>query len=105
MLSLTNSDEKIKEMGKAQYLTYKMNNMNADSLLIKLADRLDNTQDGANFKKNNKAFFQNNERYEQWCIKYSKQTKSILDNLKNKCINNNHEELIDLIEDNIGVFL
>lgn len=42
VLNLTNDDEKIKEVGKDVYLAKKMNEMNDNTLTIKLCDRYDN---------------------------------------------------------------
>lgn len=42
VLSLTNDEEKIKEIGKAEYLSDKMKNLDDNTLVIKLCDRFDN---------------------------------------------------------------
>lgn len=45
VLELTSDTDKIKEMGKAEYLAQKINHMSPDALIIKLCDRLDNISD------------------------------------------------------------
>ena len=64
---LTSVDSDLKKVGKAQYLTNKMNKMSKDALTIKLCDRLDNISGGMSrsFKE-----------------KYTKETEHIINNLK-----------------------
>jgi len=76
---LTNDFNKLKELGKTNYLVQKMNKMSSNALIIKLADRLSNVSDfdTADLK---------------WAKKYSKQTEEILNQLKH--LNPTHERII-----------
>lgn len=89
---LTSDKEEIKIVGKDIYLTEKMNKMNPDALLIKLADRLDNVSDLT--MKN-----------EEWSRAYAVQTNYILTNLSNPILNIDHEMLIRVIRVKITPFL
>jgi len=73
---LTNNDEKLKMLGKEEYLIDKMLNMSSWALVIKLADRLHNLKD---FEK---IMLGDNDKAKKWVNNYAKQTKSIIDNLK-----------------------
>lgn len=80
---LTSDRSVIKEIGKAPYLTKKMNDMSAEALTIKLADRLDNVSDL-------------NDSDIQFTRRYLKETEFILDHLKRK-LNKNQQRLYNLI--------
>lgn len=86
---LTSDDDKIKEMGKADYLLHKMNNMSSYALVIKLCDRLHNCSDltiGS----------------EKFRNKYIKETRYILDNLDRK-MSQTHLRLIAEIYNKINL--
>ena len=80
---LTSDRSAIKKIGKAPYLTNKMNNMSLEALTIKLADRLDNVSD---LNASDIEFTQ----------KYLKETQYILEHLKRK-LNKNQQQLYNLI--------
>jgi len=83
---LTSDKEKIKEMGKTEYLSHKMINMSSWALVIKLADRLDNVSD---LKTSSPKFRE----------KYVPETKTILNNLKKgRKLTNTQVRLVDAIE-------
>lgn len=73
--ALTNDPEEIKRVGKTQHLLEKMAKMDDETLLIKLADRLDNVQDVT--------FDPTSERYE-WSQKYADQTQTLLESLETR---------------------
>ena len=86
---LTSDDKKIKEIGKTEYLKNKMSNMSSYALVIKLADRLDNTQDLNNTSQKFKD-------------KYIKETLSILDEIqKRRKLTRTQKKLVDMINNNI----
>lgn len=90
---LTSDEEKIKTQGKANYLKEKMSNMTKEALLIKLADRLDNVSDLTEMPKD----FQ---------IKYTKETKEILNELeKFGLLSGVHGQIIRAIKRKLGMFL
>lgn len=78
---LTSDEEELNKLGKAQYLTDKMNKISDKAKTIKLLDRLHNLKDIP--KDGN------------WFKKYSEQTKYILSNIKN--INTTQQKIIDEI--------
>jgi (p)ppGpp synthase/HD superfamily hydrolase len=84
---LTSDRAAIKEVGKAQYLTKKMNDMSMNALTIKLADRLDNVSDL-------------NASDLEFARKYLKETQFILENLKRK-LNKNQQRLYLLIKERV----
>lgn len=86
---LTSDRSAIKELGKAQYLAKKMNDMSMDALTIKLADRLDNVSDL-------------NASDLEFTRKYLKETQFILENLKRK-LNKNQQQLYTLIMDRVEI--
>ena len=68
---LTSDDDGVKQKGKSQYLSDKMTTMSSWALVIKLADRLDNVGDLKTAS-------------DKFRIKYSKETRIILNNLRKK---------------------
>ena len=81
---LTNNDVLKKEMGKTKYLSMKMTNMSEDALIIKLCDRLDDT---------NKAFID----------KYLRETISILNYIiNNRSLNSIHLNIINDINKEVN---
>lgn len=88
---LTSDPEKIKQMGKTEYLAQKMAAMSSYALVIKLADRLDNVKDIATAKT------------PEWRAKYKKETEHILDYIEsNRVLSGTHKKLIGLIRDKLG---
>jgi guanosine-3',5'-bis(diphosphate) 3'-pyrophosphohydrolase len=89
--SLTNDKKEIERMGKTEYLALKINTLNRDELLVKLADRLDNIQDLS---------------HNDWSIKYAKQTQYVFfDVLDKKILNDNHFVLLSKIKEKINYLL
>lgn len=88
---LTSCSISIKEYGKAEYLMNKMINMSSYSLIIKLADRLHNCSD---LKIANREFVE----------KYVKETRIIIDGLKDRHLTDTHMSLILAIDDMISEF-
>jgi (p)ppGpp synthase/HD superfamily hydrolase len=84
---LTSDRVAIKEMGKPQYLTKKMNDMSMEALTIKLADRLDNVSDL-------------NASDLEFARKYLKETQFILNNMKRN-LNKNQQRIYMLIKERI----
>jgi (p)ppGpp synthase/HD superfamily hydrolase len=83
---LTSDKEKIKEIGKTDYLAQKMAKMSSWALVIKLADRLDNVQDIATAKT------------PEWRRKYRAETESVLDRLaKDRQLSKTHKRIIRAI--------
>lgn len=80
---LTSDKDKIKEVGKTQYLVDKMTNMSSWALVIKLADRLDNVSDLRTAKS------------VAWRQKYKKETEEILHRLQmNRELSATHKTII-----------
>ena len=88
---LTSDKNKIKRIGKVEYLSKKINKMSNDALTIKLADRLDNVKD---LSKDNLKFSE----------KYAKQTDEILKKIKRE-LNDNQLNLIELIKEKIEPYI
>ena len=87
---LTSDKEQIKKIGKEAYLTNKMIKMSSYSLVVKLADRLDNVQDIASAKT------------PEWREKYKNQTLGILSKLEaGRELSNTHKQLISMIKDKL----
>ena len=83
---LTSDKEKIKDVGKTDYLKQKMATMSSYALVIKLADRLDNVQDIATAKT------------PEWRAKYKKETENVLDYIeKNRVLSGTHKKIISSI--------
>jgi hypothetical protein len=75
VLAVTNDKEAISKVGKTAYLEEKVNAMNSDELLIKLADRLDNVSDAGGDDNND------------WLVAYAQQTKRVFfDSFRNEAI-------------------
>lgn len=88
---LTSDAEKVKSMGKDEYLADKMTKMSSWALVIKLADRLDNVKDIATAKT------------PEWRRKYRAETEKILSRLeKDRELSNTHKELIKAIRDKLS---
>ena len=87
---LTSDKEKIKELGKTEYLIQKMNGMTSWALAIKLADRLDNVSDLKTAKNPG------------WGQKYKKETEEILNRIeKGRVLTGSHKKIISLIRDKL----
>ena len=87
---LTSDKDKIKEVGKTDYLAQKMANMSSWALVIKLADRLDNVQDIATAKT------------PEWRRKYRAETESVLTRLeKSRELSGTHKKIIKSIRDKL----
>jgi GTP diphosphokinase / guanosine-3',5'-bis(diphosphate) 3'-diphosphatase len=83
---LTSDKDKIKEVGKTDYLAQKMAKMSSWSLVIKLADRLDNVQDIATAKT------------PEWRHKYRSETEAVLDQLaRDRELTGTHKKIIAAI--------
>lgn len=88
---LTSDKEKIKEVGKTDYLKTKMAAMSSYALVIKLADRLDNVQDITTAKT------------PEWRNKYKKETEHVLQYIeKNRVLSGTHKKIISLIRSKLG---
>lgn len=95
--SLTNDPNAIHELGKTEYLIHKVRDLGMDELLIKLADRLDNTND---LKESSDGKGKN------WAYHYASQTNIVFFQGLNveKC-NASHLSLLSRIHVNISPFL
>lgn len=88
---LTSDKDKIKEIGKTNYLAQKMAKMSSWSLIVKLADRLDNVQDIATAKT------------PKWRNEYKKQTLDMLKKLeKDRILTGSHKKIIGAIKDKLS---
>lgn len=89
---LTSDLEKIKQVGKKEYLSKKMaHEMSSWGLVIKLADRLDNVQDIATAKD------------AKWRARYRAETLHIMDYIEqNRALSDTHKKLISLIRDKLN---
>jgi len=87
--------EQYGSLGKARYLTQKMNAMSDQALLIKLADRLDNVSD---FTITPPAGLEL--KHAKFVEKYQKETRFILDNLRDD-LSEEHQYLIRIITEKI----
>lgn len=93
---LTSDPIKIKEMGKEKYLMKKMLHMSSWGLVIKLADRIHNLKD-INIK------LSGSPSDIRWAVKYSTQTKNIVDTLeKNRRLSATQKQAIRIIRDRIA---
>lgn len=93
---LTSDPEQIKKMGKEKYLTEKMLRMSSWGLVIKLADRIHNLKD-INLK------LSGSPSDVRWAVKYSKQTKNIIDTLeRNRKLSATQKQAICIIRDRIS---
>jgi guanosine-3',5'-bis(diphosphate) 3'-pyrophosphohydrolase len=87
---LTNDNEKLKAMGKANYLLDKMIGMSTYALCIKLCDRLDNIKDMATMN-------------EDFKTKYTEQTKFIINGLqKSRDLTKTHKKIIKAINKHLN---
>jgi guanosine-3',5'-bis(diphosphate) 3'-pyrophosphohydrolase len=92
VVSLTNNKEELDRIGKTEYLANKINTLDSDELLIKLADRMDNISDVSM------------ERYD-WSHKYASQTKYVfLEKLDRSHILARHEPLFNKIKERIAAY-
>lgn len=90
---LTNKEDLIALVGKTEYLCKMVSIMCTDSLLVKLADRLDNVCDLAQGNK-------------EWSVAYAKQTQQIIErSMENPNLNENHRTLISRIKLAIELFI
>jgi GTP pyrophosphokinase len=88
---LTSDAEKVKEMGKDEYLADKMAKMSSWALVIKLADRLDNVKDIRTAKT------------PEWRKKYRAETEKILSRLeKDRQLSATHKKLIKAIREKLS---
>lgn len=91
VMELTSDKEKIKELGKTEYLSQKMTGMSSYSLAIKLADRLDNVSDLKTAKT------------PEFRDRYRKETEAILDRIeKSRVLSGTHKKIIGLIRDKLS---
>jgi (p)ppGpp synthase/HD superfamily hydrolase len=88
---LTSDGDKVKEMGKANYLLNKMLRMTSYALVIKLADRLHNCSDLANGSQ-------------KFRDKYVTETRFILNGLNARYLSDTHKKLMKMIDDEISKF-
>lgn len=88
---LTSDPDKIKEMGKKEYLLDKMLNMSSYALRIKLADRLHNVSDMDSMKDSDR-------------VRTIEQTLFILNGLTERKLTKTHKKLITLIRKKISVY-
>lgn len=88
---LTSDNKKIREVGKANYLSNKMLEMSSYALVIKLADRLHNCSD---LDKGSDKFVN----------KYVLETRTILNKLGERKLSQTHIDLINLIDERISKF-
>lgn len=87
---LTSDKDEISKVGKDEYLAKKMAKMSSWSLVIKLADRLDNVQDIATAKT------------PEWRRKYKAETEMILSRLeKDRELSSTHKKIIRAIRDKL----
>lgn len=91
VLELTSDLEKIKQVGKKDYLAKKMaHELSSWGLVIKLADRLDNVQDIATAKD------------DKWRNRYKSETLHIMDYIEqNRVLTSTHRKLVSLIRDKL----
>ena len=89
VVELTSDKDKCNRVGKAKYLSDKMNNMTDRALLTKLCDRLDNVSDFDIADK-------------EWRNKYSEQTETILASLHP--LNEKQQKVADRIWDIVHEF-
>lgn len=93
---LTSDPKGLEKYGKEQYLINKMSNMSTWGLVIKLSDRIHNLSDVQSKIDSGK----NSDI--KWAVKYSYQTKNIVDALENnRTLTNTHKVLIDVIKEKI----
>jgi (p)ppGpp synthase/HD superfamily hydrolase len=86
---LTSDSDKIKKLGKTEYLSNKMTEELTDyALVLKLADRLDNVSD---FPKATASFVE----------KYKKETNSILNKLEERDLTGTQKKLIAAIKEKL----
>lgn len=91
VMALTNDPVQIERVGKTQYLSDKIVELDDDALLIKLADRLDNIQDLTN---------------NSWSEKYAFQTIYVFHcGLRNRVLNDNHKILLSRIDSCIKKYI
>jgi (p)ppGpp synthase/HD superfamily hydrolase len=91
VMELTSDKEKIKELGKTEYLAQKMTGMSSYSLAIKLADRLDNVSDLKTAKT------------PEFRERYRKETETILDRIeKSRVLSGTHKKIIGLIRNKLS---
>jgi (p)ppGpp synthase/HD superfamily hydrolase len=98
---LTSVKEDVAQLGKAQYLLNKMLHMSDEALLIKLADRFDNTSGFENDRQS----LQGDPKLDKlnsFIEKYKKETHFILDGLKvGRKLNAQQTELFNRIAKNV----
>lgn len=87
--SLTNDPEEIKRIGKTQHLLEKISKMDTSTLLIKLADRLDNVSD-ITFDPTSKLY--------NWSLSYAAQTNILLDQIEKRIDVKSSLPCLDLIK-------
>lgn len=89
VLELTNNEEVIESIGKTEYMKHSFVAMSDEALLVKLADREDNTSDLKNTS-------------ESFSSRYSNETKIVLNHLEDvKNIYGKHRRLVNSIRNNI----
>jgi GTP pyrophosphokinase len=89
VLELTNDEEQISQVGKTEYMKHKLASMSEDALLVKLADRLDNTSDLSEVESD-------------FAPRYAAETKEALDHLESvRTLYGAHKRLVNEIRKNI----
>jgi (p)ppGpp synthase/HD superfamily hydrolase len=90
---LTSDKAELERLGKTEYLKRKFSGMSSWALVIKLADRLSNIGDL-------------DEADKKWAIKYARQTKDIIEYLKqNRKLSATHQKLVREIEEIVNGYL
>jgi hypothetical protein len=90
---LTSNEDKMKLMGKENYLIDKMLNMSSWGLVIKLCDRLDNVSDIPKYLETGQP------ELVKWAKKYANQTKNIIHNLEeHRELSETQKKLIEKIK-------
>jgi (p)ppGpp synthase/HD superfamily hydrolase len=89
VLEMTNDEERVDEVGKTEYMKHKMVGMSDEALLVKLADRLDNTSD---FDTASDSF----------ASRYAEETGAVLDHLEEvRSLHGVHKRLVNRIRENL----
>lgn len=97
---LTSQKEKIRKIGKEEYLTQKILKMTDWALIIKLADRLDNIKDIPELIE------KGNEKQKEWAENYAKQTNSIINTLeKERNLSIPQQEIVNKIKEKIEDYI
>lgn len=89
VLELTNDDAQIEEIGKTEYMKHKLGGMTDEALLVKLADRLDNTSDLEDIDSG-------------FASRYAQQTREVVNHLESvRTLYGAHRRILNQIKSNI----